>query len=174
MATRRPSMAAEGLRMGAIWLSRARSMRRGGGVEGGLVVVCGRHAGSRDAARPEMRLLAGRGVGRGSLSVGGRGPRAAWNVLATREAPLGGPRPSAGQIRNNRTSITHTSRHARARQNALWRTRHSQDSPARSTASPDSPYHRCVQSARRKGPYRPRSRPFPLPAVAAQARIWPS
>ncbi len=177
MATRRPSMAAEGLRMGAIWLSRARSMRRGGGVEGGPVVVCGRRAGSRDAARPEMRLLAGAGVGRGCLSVGGRSPRASWSILATREACPRAPQALRGtnpEIIELASLILASAADSCPPKTQRSTPTHSRGPPGCSTSPPDSLVHRCGLTPGAGTSHRPRS--VPLPKTAARRAIlkWPS
>ena len=97
MATRFPSMAALGLRMGpmVMGLPLSRTRRRGGGVEGGAVVVAVLLRWGLDAALCWMhneiylaRLIC---VVRGCLLVGGRGPLLLGTILATRERLLGAP-----------------------------------------------------------------------------------
>ena len=176
MATRRPSMAAEGLRMGAIWLSRARSMRRGGGVEGGPVVVCGRRAGSRDAARPEMRLLAGAGVGRGCLSVGGSWPSGFLGCSGDARGCPCRPRPSVGQIGIIELASLILASAADSCPPKTQRSTptHSRGPPGCSTSPPDSLVHRCGLTPGAGTSHRPRS--VPLPKTAARRAIlkWPS
>jgi hypothetical protein len=67
---------------------------RVGGVEGGLVVVCGRRAGLRMQPGGMHTLFISRAYLRCERLplVGGHGPLASCNILATREACPGRPR----------------------------------------------------------------------------------